>query len=279
MVAALALDIWTAQAQTFAVGLAAKPNPARDGAVAALEGVRGGDFRLYDRGYLKYRPGVRLGVRDFGGYEDDPLGLRRYRRFLELAERDPTLLGHANVRYLLLGDPRRRLPTRGLRPLPGLPSVFELSAVAPRVLYVADAESASSSDAAFAALGRLKPGRGAIVEGPAPRGPAGAEPVIGTVAVDEPDRLIADIQTPGPGIVVVNEAYYPGWSATVDGEEVAISPANGLFRAVPVASAGRHRIVMRFLPRRFYWLLPAYAAAIVALSWALASGWRRRRGR
>jgi uncharacterized membrane protein YfhO len=48
-----------------------------------------------------------------------------------------------------------------------------------------------------------------------------------------------------PGIVVVGDAYYPDWKATVDGQATEILRANHAFRAVALG-AGRHEIVMRY---------------------------------
>src|SRR5262249_57398704 len=36
------------------------------------------EARIYDRKYLKFRPGLRNHIRDLGGYEGDPLALLRY---------------------------------------------------------------------------------------------------------------------------------------------------------------------------------------------------------
>ena len=49
------------------------------------------------------------------------------------------------------------------------------------------------------------------------------------------------------GILVVHEAYYPGWVAEVDGQPARILRTNVLFRGVEVGE-GRHRVVFRFEP-------------------------------
>jgi uncharacterized membrane protein YfhO len=53
-------------------------------------------------------------------------------------------------------------------------------------------------------------------------------------------------------VLVVLEAYHPGWQATVDGRPAPILRANALFRGVPLA-AGHHRVEMVFRPRSATW--------------------------
>jgi hypothetical protein len=53
------------------------------------------------------------------------------------------------------------------------------------------------------------------------------------------------------GFVLLNEIYYPGWEATLDGKPAVILPADYTFRALAVP-AGSHRIVMHFRPQRLW---------------------------
>ncbi len=214
----VALDVWTANSPATAVGFTPPPEPKHDAVVATLSGVNR-DWRVYDWGYLDFRPGTRLGIRDFGGYEDDPLGLSRYKLLHDASRGNLRLLGHANVRYFLTGNNRQpRLqprPDDGFRQLQR--GVWELSKRAPAVYWVADAQVAPDPRAALAALRRIEPGAGAVVEGARPpSGPPGAAPVAGRMTTFEPNRVVAEIDTPGPGLVVIAEAYYPVWRATVE---------------------------------------------------------------
>ena len=54
------------------------------------------------------------------------------------------------------------------------------------------------------------------------------------------------------GMVVLNDAYYPGWVATVDGQPSRIYEADGIVRGV-VVPAGKHRLEMRYRPKSVYW--------------------------
>ena len=53
------------------------------------------------------------------------------------------------------------------------------------------------------------------------------------------------------GMVVLDDAYYPGWGAKVDGAAAPIYEAYGMVRGV-VAPAGRHRIEMNYRPKSVY---------------------------
>lgn len=50
------------------------------------------------------------------------------------------------------------------------------------------------------------------------------------------------------GLVVFSEVYYPGWTATVDGQPVEVGRANYVLRAINVP-AGKHEVVFEFKPQ------------------------------
>jgi len=58
-------------------------------------------------------------------------------------------------------------------------------------------------------------------------------------------------ELPRDGFILLNEIYYPGWEATVDGQPAEILRADHIFRTLAV-SAGSHQIEMRFRPRNFW---------------------------
>jgi len=76
--------------------------------------------------------------------------------------------------------------------------------------------------------------------------------------------------------LILNDTYYPGWIAAVDGRRTPIQPANVTFRAVPVA-AGRHQVTFKYEPASIrFGLLLALLGVAVALAGTLAAGWRER---
>ncbi len=62
-----------------------------------------------------------------------------------------------------------------------------------------------------------------------------------------PERVEIEVQAQRQGYLVLTDAWYPGWTATVDGVPAPIYRANVLFRAVAV-DAGLHRVTFDFRP-------------------------------
>ncbi len=62
-----------------------------------------------------------------------------------------------------------------------------------------------------------------------------------------PEIVRIDAESSAPGLLVVNDAYWPGWRAWIDGEETAILATDLLVRSVRWP-AGRHTLVMRYAP-------------------------------
>lgn len=79
----------------------------------------------------------------------------------------------------------------------------------------------------------------------------------------DPERLLIEVNLVEPGLLVIADTYYPGWTAWVDGTPAPIYPANHLFRAVPV-SPGTHRVELRYEPRSFRLGAALFAVAALA---------------
>jgi len=82
---------------------------------------------------------------------------------------------------------------------------------------------------------------------------SGATP-LGRVDITffDPERVVLEVDASTPALLVLAEAWYPGWSATLDGSPAAVVPANAWMRGVSVP-AGHHQVELRFRSR---WLLP-----------------------
>jgi len=63
----------------------------------------------------------------------------------------------------------------------------------------------------------------------------------------EPERVTIQTQSDTSGYLILTDTFYPGWVATVDGEQKEITQAFGLFRAVKIDS-GSHTVEFKFEP-------------------------------
>jgi hypothetical protein len=100
-----------------------------------------------------------------------------------------------------------------------------------------------------------------LAEGP-PLGPAPAFRGTAAYRLRHASRLLIETDTNGPGVLVLSEAYDPGWRATVDGAPVAVLRANVLFRGVRLPP-GRHLVEMTYRPRAIAWGLAAAGLGLV----------------
>jgi hypothetical protein len=98
--------------------------------------------------------------------------------------------------------------------------------------------------------------------------------------IDQPERVRLAVSAPAPSVLVLSDSWFPGWRATVNGQDVPVERANILFRAVQVP-AGPHTVEFRYEPRsmRIGALISGGSAlAVVALAVGGAI-WQRRTGR
>lgn len=264
-------------------------------------GTDDGRARYMDEFGVGCRSGTRHRRRDLRGYQD-PLQLKSYERVVAALRETPALAPQFNVRFALQGphfihgwnrhylpppDELGRLPDAALRGA----GVIEFEDAMPLAYFVPSAEVERHEDrpSALRRVRELAPAPVAILDDAVE--PAGAEipgrtsgsalrggTSVGAHDIElASDRVAFVLDAPGEGVVVVNESWYPGWRATVDGEPAPIYRANGLVRAVPV-EAGSHHIELRFEPaagRRWRWVL--LATLLASLLGLAVTWWRSRR--
>ena len=110
----------------------------------------------------------------------------------------------------------------------------------------AEAAVEATEDQAWPRLARLidSGGPGVVLEG---RVPATLAPGRILSAERRPERVRVEAESAGDGLLVVNDAFWPGWEATLDGRPVPIQAADALVRAV-AWPAGHHVLEMRYRP-------------------------------
>lgn len=62
-----------------------------------------------------------------------------------------------------------------------------------------------------------------------------------------PNHLVYNVSSQKGGVVVLSEVYYPGWTATIDGQPAELGRVNYVLRALNV-KAGTHKVELDFHP-------------------------------
>jgi hypothetical protein len=100
----------------------------------------------------------------------------------------------------------------------------------------------------------------------------GAEGEVGFTSYSA-TRIEMQVNSDAEAYLILNDAHYPGWVATVNGEESPIYRANVMFRAVRVP-AGESTVIFEFVPTLWYWSM-AFGAVVWLISLGiLAWLWR-----
>ena len=69
-----------------------------------------------------------------------------------------------------------------------------------------------------------------------------------TITSYEPNRLKYDVNSGKGGVLVFSEIYYPGWTATVDGQPAELGRVNYILRAIHL-QPGKHQVELAFFPK------------------------------
>ena len=84
------------------------------------------------------------------------------------------------------------------------------------------------------------------------------------------NRLKLEVQSEANALLLFNDSYDAGWSATVDGRPAGIVRANTTFMAIAVPS-GSHEIAFSFLPTD--WLPRTIVSLLGVALWLLGALW------
>ncbi|MBN2311791.1 MAG: YfhO family protein [Candidatus Hydrogenedentes bacterium] len=202
-------------------------------------------------------------------YASGGAALDRHAAFVARVDDDPLLLRRAGSPALLLTKDDIQGPFAAVRPLLRVQHVFASGAVLfedlaskPRIWMAYDGRPVADFNP-----DELDSGLPPLMERiriPDDKGPP--RPMGELVASESNTRLQIRLDAPRSGVLVVADSWYPGWRASVDGQEAAIGVVDGVFRGIPLEE-GEHEVVFRYEPGSFKaGLIVSLAAAIVILT-------------
>ncbi|MGC8882292.1 MAG: hypothetical protein ACP5UT_05610 [Bryobacteraceae bacterium] len=176
------------------------------------------------------------------------------------------------VRYRVARQPSATHARRVFEGASGV-RVWERADVLPRVFFVYEAEPLADRRQAAGVLYAIRGqiGQKTFLPGPVPA--LERCPAPGSARIVEYTPLIVRIQaeTSCRGMLVLTDAWYPGWRAAVDGRSAVIHEAYAAVRGV-VVEAGRHTVEFRYRPASVLW-----GAALSGAAFGLAAACARRR--
>ncbi len=101
-----------------------------------------------------------------------------------------------------------------------------------------------------------------------------------TLVAYEPNHLTYDVESGRGGIIVFSENYYPGWTATIDGQPAELGRVNYILRALNIA-AGKHKVELMFYPKSLQTTETiayiALALLLLAIAVACFVEWKKKR--
>ncbi len=195
--------------------------------------------------------------------------LKRYDSFFGAVEDDPALLRRCSIAGVVLDASDIRASFMPLRPVLELVEVFPFGCAVfedpqslPRARMVYDNRSVDVFEPE-SLDSELPP----IVEKAVPAKSSVKKPALASIARPERNtRVSVLIEDTPAGLLVLADAAYPGWKATVDGQPTQVLTVDGLFRGVEVGE-GQHEVVFYYEPLSVkIGLIVSAAAGLVVLA-------------
>ena len=205
------------------------------------------------------------GLHEVRGY--NVLDTEAYRRFLAATGDFPQPHGHFRLLYFSSFESRLTdllnvkylVSTRELRHpkltlvWEGGARVYENRSVLPRAFLAYRSRVLSGRREMDHALSDPEFDPSAVVlldgEGPVLSGPADPSPAV-RIADYQPERVVIEVSTRYDGMLILADAWFPGWDVTVDGIPTKLLRGDLILRAVPIP-AGHHQVRFRYHPRSF----------------------------
>jgi hypothetical protein len=230
-------------------------------------------FRLSNEDSLPGNYGLLYDLEDVHGAS--PMQMASYERLLG---RLPLPRGWhlLNVKYVVTWREYLEAPAQRLAEAPGPDPeqkpiyLYRLEDVGPRAWLASEAIAEPDMERTLQRLSsdEFDPDRQVLLSS-IPAGFGAAAACDGNIDWRErkPESLSLEVSTSQPCFLVLGEIYYPGWQATVDGQQTPILQANGVLRAVPL-QPGTHNVNLSFSPASVRWgVVLSLLMLIAAMGW------------
>lgn len=165
------------------------------------------------------------------------------------------LLGLANVKYILspvlldsplINESAHFILNDGGESI----YIYELSQVQPRAYLTAHAITVSSKDDTSAAISQNDYDANIALVEYSSLPPLDADNYHASIEHSQEGSYKILTSTDGNALLVLNESWYPGWRATIDGTETTIFPVNLAFQGI-VVPKGVHEVQFKFTSQTF----------------------------
>lgn len=254
---------------------------------------------------------LRYHLYQAGGY-DVPI-IRRYDRLWRhtLDPEHPSQVGHSladlplllpradearlrTLRLLGVGELLQAVSVQGISvpplTLPGVrlaysgadARVYSVAGALPRAMVVASQQTVRGGEAALTAATRpsFNPRVAVVTEHRLPGVPQNtgrSSRLTGQarIVAYQPERVVVKAAMSHPGVLVLDDTYYPGWTATVDGHAAPVNQVDYVLRGV-VLPPGSHTVTFRYQPLswRIGWIISLLTLVVMATTTII--GWVRR---
>ena len=197
-------------------------------------------FRLYRVPELDRNLAQVFGIDDFSGY--NPLALQRQAAYEDAMVKNPSLIDLGSIKYLPCEYISSRAPT-----LKKEGNLCINEGYLPRA-FLADAYVVAGSSAEALLRIAQEDVRRTLVLEKYPAFEQSTLPLEGGVVAQEnndPNEMRLTVTANKQALLFVNQTYYPGWTAFVDGNAEEVLRADHLFQAVRVP-AGTHEVRLRY---------------------------------
>lgn len=165
----------------------------------------------------------------------------------ELHRPGKALFDLAGIRFFIRAGDSPLADVNAIETPEGLPRLYESPGAMPNAFVLHHARTAVDSQLLAMLSGETDEFRStAFLDRP-----VAVDASCGSSATREdrgPGELVIQVDACAKGVLVIPDAYFPGWTAKLDGQTTELLRADYLFRAV-IVPEGKHTVELSYLPR------------------------------